>query len=105
MYGARRPNAHGVLGRATEALDAQVVTCRLEEEIHLPAALVEGVNQYGQQSFNGQEHQALVGVRIAMTEATERRGVLAGGIEAVEEQPAAAIDCRRVHALPPRRSE
>src|SRR5579883_421729 len=89
---------HGVLRGAVEALDAQVLLDPLEEELDLPAALVERADgQGGQQAMVCQEHQVLVGLRIAVPDAAQMRWIGLLGVEAVEGDGllAAAWSCTR----------
>src|SRR5579863_8179116 len=71
-----------VLGGAVEAFDEQVLLDPFEKELDLPAALVKGAyGQGGHQRMVGQEHQVLVGLRIAIADASQVSGIGLLGVE------------------------
>ena len=71
-----------ILRGAIEGLDSQVLLDPFEEQFDLPSAFVEigdGLCREGE--VVGQEHQALVGFRIEVTDSSESRWVVLPGIE------------------------
>ena len=66
-HGAPDLRLHGVLARAKKSLDAQVLLELLEEQLDLPAILVQGCNgQWWQTGGVGQENQAHGGVLLSL---------------------------------------
>src|SRR3990167_7412227 len=63
---------HGVLGRAQEGLDPQVLLDPFEEQLHLPALLVQGTDrERGQRQFVGQELECLARLGVDEGDATQ----------------------------------
>ena len=59
-YGAPDLRLHRVLARAQKALDTQMLLDPFEEQLHLPATLVQRGNGQGRQRrIVGQKHQRL----------------------------------------------
>ncbi len=95
----------GVLRGAVEALDSQMLLDPLEEQLHLPAALVQRADrQWRERELIGQEHQCLARFGVAIADAAQVAGVVLGDVEAVErdglvaDQSGVAIHRRRVQA-------
>lgn len=66
----------GVLGRAEERFDAEVLFDPLEEEFDVPTALVERGNSRGRESeMVGQKDQNFSGFRIAKADSPQLRGI------------------------------
>jgi len=75
--------AHGVLTRAVESFDAQMLLDPFEEQFDLPAAMIELCNrQGGHGEVVGQKDQRRAGLGIAITDAPQRIGIMAAGIKA-----------------------
>jgi hypothetical protein len=69
-YGNPDLRLHRVLAGAQKAFDAQMLLDPFEEQLHLPAALVQrGDSQRRQARIVGQEHQRLAGLRIVEADA------------------------------------
>lgn len=84
-HGAPDLRLHRVLAGAQEALDAQVLLDPLEEQLDLPAALVErGDRQRRQRRVVGQEHQRLARLRIPEADAPQMFRVVLRRVEAIE---------------------
>jgi len=76
---------HRVLVGAQEPLDAQVLLGPLEEQLDLPAALVQRGDRQGRQAgVVGQEHQRLARLGVLEADAPQMLGVVLGRVEAVE---------------------
>ena len=74
VHGHRHPDLrlHGVLGRAVELLDAQVLLDPLEEQLDLPAGLVQFANGHRRRTEQvGQEHEGLLRVRVLEADAAQ----------------------------------
>ena len=84
-HGAPDWRLHGVLTRPQKALDAQMLLDPFEEQLHLPATLVQrGDNQRRQRRVVGQKHQCLARLGVFETDAPQMLGVVLRHIEAVE---------------------
>ena len=106
-HGAPDLRLHSVLARAQKTLDAQVLLDPLEEQLHLPAILVQGGNGQRRQSrVVGQKYQRLARFEIFEPNAAQMFGIVLGDVEAVERNALIAdhssipIGRRRIH--PPR---
>ncbi len=95
--------SHSVLRSAVETLDSQMLLDPFEEQLHLPAALVERADRQRRQGeLIGQEHQHFARLGVAVADAPKVARVAFGGVVAVEldgldaDQSGAAIHCRRV---------
>ena len=83
-YGAPDLRLHRVLARAQEFLDAQMLLDPFEEQLHLPAILVErGDRQRGQCCVVGEEYQRLARLGIFETDTAQMLGVVLADVEAV----------------------
>ena len=83
--GAPNLRFHRILAVADETLDTQMLLDPLEEQLDLPAALVQrGNRQRGQGGIVGQEYQCLAGFRVFETDAPQQLGVGLRGVEAVQ---------------------
>src|ERR1039458_5082517 len=81
----------GVVGRAEEVLDAQVLLDPLEKQFHLPAAFVELGNEEGRQvEVIGQEHQDLPGLRVFIANPAQAVGIVFGAALEGESHPVVA---------------
>src|SRR5205809_1364415 len=84
-YGAPNLRLHGVLAGAEESLDAQVLLDPSEEQLDLPAALVErGDRQRWQRRVVGQEDQRLARLRVLEANTRQMIRVVLGRVEAIE---------------------
>src|ERR1700733_3829571 len=74
------------VGRKTkEPLEAQVLLDPFEEQLHLPAAAIQPSNGQGRQlKIVGQENQALAVVGSDIADATQRVGIVARGLGAMQ---------------------
>ena len=78
-YGAPNLRLHRVLARAQEFLDAQMLLDPFEEQLHLPAILVErGDRERGQCCVVGEKYQRLArfGICLLYTSPSPRDGLL-----------------------------
>src|ERR1700730_6401603 len=74
---------HGVLGRAIKGFDAQMLLDPFEEQLHLPAALVQLRNrQCVQDKVVGEKDQTLAGIRIDILDAAERNRIFGRRLDA-----------------------
>jgi hypothetical protein len=96
---------HGVLGKSVEGLDAQVLLDPFEEQLHLPAALVQLRNgKCGQGKIVGEKDQLATRFRIAVADTAHILGIALQRIEThqadglVATQPSAFVDGMRSHA-------
>lgn len=86
----------GVLRRAEEGLDPQMLLDPLEEEFHLPAAAIEfGHGQRRQREVVGEKDEGLGRLGILETNAAQRRLELLTGVEAGQEDGLIADHPRR----------
>ena len=104
-HGAPDLSLDRVLAGPQKALDAQVLLDPLEEQFHLPAALVErGDRQGRQRRIVGQERQRLARFRVVETDAPQMLRVVLGRVMPVETNPLVADHARgavglgRIHA-------
>ena len=76
-HGAPDLRLDRVLARAEKLLDAQMLLDLFEEQLHLPAALVEGGDgQWWQGRIVGQEDQVLVCFRIFEADPPQLLGIV-----------------------------
>ena len=76
-HGAPDLRLHRVLAGAQKALDAQMLLDPFEEQLHLPATLVQrGNGQRRQRRIIGQEHQRLAGFRVFEADAPHMLGIV-----------------------------
>ena len=81
-HGAPDLRLDGVLAVAQELLDAQVLLDPFEEQLDLPAVLVQGRNsQRRQHEVVGQEDERLVGDRVLETDSPQVLRVMLRGIK------------------------
>jgi len=81
--GAPDLGAHRVGRRAVKGFDAQMLLDPFEEEFDLPASAIElGDGQRRDGKIVGQEDQHLAGFGIAITDASQRGGIIVLGIQA-----------------------
>lgn len=81
--GAPDLGAHRVGRRAVKGLDAQMLLDPFEEEFDLPASAIElGDGQRWDGEVVGQEDQRLAGFGIAITDASQRDGIIVLGLQA-----------------------
>ena len=90
---------HGVVGVAVERLDSQILFDPFEEQLDLPAALVQAGNrQRREREIVGQEHEPSIGLAIVERNATQGTGVQARRLQAREDnrliaaQPSCSVD-------------
>ena len=84
-YGDPQLRLHGVLRGSIEPLDAQMLLDPLEEQLDLPAALVELANGHGRQvEVVGDEHQLLAGLAVVEADPAQVLGIETAGLDAVE---------------------
>ena len=103
--GAPDLDAHGVLTRAVEGFDAQMLLDPFEEQFDLPAALIQlRDGQRWHSEVVGQKDQMLAGLGIAIADAAQRVGIMSPGIVAsqyhglIKEQAGVFIHRTRVAA-------
>ena len=85
MDGDGRPDlgAHGVGTRAVTGFAAPMLLDPLEEQFDLPATVIQRrAGQRGHGEVVGQKDQRLAGVRIAIADAPQRRGIIFLGLPA-----------------------
>ena len=104
-HGAPDLRLHRVLARAHKTLDAQVLLDPFEEQLHLPAALVQrGNGQRRQRRIVGQKHQRFSRYGVFVSDAPQMFRVVAGHVKPVEMNGLIAYHSRgsvglgRVHA-------
>lgn len=86
---------HCVLAVADETLDAKMLIDPFEEQLDLPAALVQGCNrERRQRGVVGQEYQRLAGFRVFETDAPQLLGIVLRDVEAVQHDALVANDAR-----------
>jgi len=72
---------HGILASAKKGFDFQVLLDPLEEQLHLPACLVDiGNGLGGQFEIVGQKNVVLAGLRIAVANTTQLNGAFFCGL-------------------------
>ena len=77
-----------VLGSAEEALDAKMLLDPLEEQLDLPAALVERTERQGRElEMVGQKHQGLGCFGVLESDAAQVLRIMLAGIEPPMCQP------------------
>ena len=87
---------HGVLRGPEEPLDAQMLLDPLEEQLDLPAALVEGTDRGGRQGeVVGEEDQGLGRLRVVQADAPQVIGIVPACIVTVERDGLVADDAGR----------
>lgn len=75
----------GVFGGAVEGFDTQMLLDPAEEQLHLPAALIElGDGERGQEKIVGQKHQPFLARSIVVTNSAKPLGIAAFGNWIVE---------------------
>ena len=102
---------HRVLAGAQEFLDAQMLLDPLEEQLHLPTALVQrGNGQWRQAGIVGQKHQRLAGFRVVEADAPvaglgpQVIGIPLGDVKAIQcngliaNHPGGSVGFGRIHA-------
>ena len=73
---------HGMLARAIERLDPQVLLDPFEEQLDLPAAPVDlGNCKCGQSEVVGQKGEPLLGNGVSVADAAQCIGARFGGLE------------------------
>ena len=104
-YGTPNLRLYCVLAVAQKLLDAQVLFDPFEEQLDLPAALVQSGNGQGRQGrVVGQENQGLLGLGVFEANAPQVLGVVLGCIVSVQrngliaDDAAAPVHLGRVHA-------
>src|SRR5260370_486766 len=96
---------HGVLGESVERFDAQVLLDPFEEQLDLPAALVQLRNgECGQGKIVGEKNQLAIGLPVAVADAAQILGIAVEWIEThqadglVAAQTGVFVDGLRGHA-------
>src|SRR5260370_219859 len=96
---------HGVLGESVERFDAQVLLDPFEEQLDLPAALVQLRNgECGQGKIVGEKNQLAIGLPVAVADAAQILGIAVKWIEThqadglVAAQTGVFVDGLRGHA-------
>ena len=84
-HGAPDLRLHRVLARSQKALDAQVLLDPFEEQLYLPAALVQrGNGQRRQRCVVGQKHQRFARIGVFESDAPKMLWVVLGHVKPVE---------------------
>ena len=104
-HGAPDLRLHRVLARSQETLDTQVLLDPFEEQLHLPATLVQrGYGQRWQTRIVGQKHQRLARLGVFVSDTPQMLGVVLSHVKAVESNHLIAdhscdsVGLGRVHA-------
>ena len=87
VYGDGDPDLrfYGILRRAIEAFDSQILLDPFEEKLHVPAAAIQlGDGQRRQRKIVGQKHERAVGVGIVVFHSTELVRVILALVESGE---------------------
>ena len=105
-HGAPDLRLHRVLACSQKALDAQMLLDPFEEQLHLPATLVQCRNGQGwQRRVVGQKHQRFARLEVFVSDAPQMLGVVLGHIKPVEpnrliaDHPGASVGLGRVHTM------
>jgi len=108
ISGDRTPDLrlHRVLAVADKTFDTQMLLDPLEEQLDLPAALVQcGNRQCGQGCVVGQEHQRLAGFRVFEANASQLLRVILRDIKAIQQNalvaddPSTPVGLHRIHPV------
>ena len=87
-HGARDLRLHRGLAGAPELLDVQVLLDPFEEQLHLPATLVQrGNRRRRQRRIVGQKDQRLARLRVLEADTPQMLGVLPRRVVAIELLP------------------
>lgn len=103
-HGARYLRHHRVFAGSKKVPDAQVLLDPFEDQLHLPAALIQRAHgQWGQRGIVGQKHPCPVRLGIFESEAPQMLGKVIGDVNAVElngqdNSARGSVDPGRVHA-------
>lgn len=91
-----------MLRRAEELLDTKILRDSLEEQLHMPAALVERADgRCRQREVVGEEHPCLAGFGVLEADASHVRRVMLTAVGAerdglVADNACCSVGCRRV---------
>jgi len=88
---------HGIVGRAVESFDSQMLLDPFEEQLDLPTALVEPRDrERRQRKVVGQEHQPSLLLDVVEHDAAERVGIRPRRLEARQDNRLIAAESRRL---------